>query len=450
MYIKNRAEIKGAKMKNNNLYPNEYIPFTTKKEGALPPSENSFLINLCAFIIAVTCILLIKHYNLMQAGVSALLTFIAILTFSILSMEFLFRPQQSIFTKIKIRRKFNIIRWATKLLALFAIWSIIGFLYWLFPIYKDRLFTTYLICLREYWWLLCLLGAIYFALEDCIGEKSDDAYWQLGRWLMSFRSDAKKEEIVELLRGWGVKFFYLALMLPYFNRRLNWFMRADFSYMFDTPSNIFRYANDIIFFADLAIAAAGYMMTFKIFNTQIRSSEPTLFGWIVAVGCYWPFWSDLFSRYYLSYGTGIYWQNIFADSYWFYVWMFLILICEAIYSLATIALGIRFSNLTYRGLVTSGPYRFTKHPAYVFKNISWWLISMPFLAFGNNPSQAIRGTILLFALNLVYYARARTEESHLSHYPEYVEYALMMNKKSIFAPLAKLLPFLKYKEPEKK
>ena len=48
------------------------------------------------------------------------------------------------------------------------------------------------------------------------------------------------------------------------------------------------------------------------------------------------------------------------------------------------------------------------------------------------------------------YLRAKTEERHLSHYREYVEYAQMMNDKSIFRWVAKLLPFLKYKPLQKK
>ena len=129
--------------------------------------------------------------------------------------------------------------------------------------------------------------------------------------------------------------------------------------------------------------------------------------------------------------------------------MSMILILELVYSLATVALGLRFSNLTYRGLVTGGPYRYTKHPAYVFKNISWWLISMPFMVWGANWQLALRGCILLFGVNILYYVRAKTEENHLSHYPEYVEYALKMNEKSIFVPLVKVLPFLRYKAPGK-
>ncbi len=51
----------------------------------------------------------------------------------------------------------------------------------------------------------------------------------------------------------------------------------------------------------------------------------------------------------------------------------------AIYAWATLAFGIRFSNLTYRGVLTNGPYRFTRHPAYVSKNLFWWLSVLPFM-----------------------------------------------------------------------
>ena len=113
---------------------------------------------------------------------------------------------------------------------------------------------------------------------------------------------------------------------------------------------------------------------------------------------------------------------------------------------ATVAAGIRFSNLTYRGLWNTGPYRLTKHPAYVAKNIVWWLMFMPFVI--SSGMQAVRYSVLLLLVNGLYYLRARTEERHLSHYPEYVAYALEMNRKSIFRGVAKLLPFLAYRPPK--
>ena len=43
-------------------------------------------------------------------------------------------------------------------------------------------------------------------------------------------------------------------------------------------------------------------------------------------------------------------------------------------------IGPRFSNLTHRGILTHGPYAWSKHPAYLSKNLFWWLSSLPFLA----------------------------------------------------------------------
>ena len=44
-----------------------------------------------------------------------------------------------------------------------------------------------------------------------------------------------------------------------------------------------------------------------------------------------------------------------------------------VYAWASLAMGLRASNLTNRGIVTTGPYRLMRHPAYVAKNISWWI-----------------------------------------------------------------------------
>jgi hypothetical protein len=52
----------------------------------------------------------------------------------------------------------------------------------------------------------------------------------------------------------------------------------------------------------------------------------------------------------------------------------------AIYAWATVAFGMRFSNLTHRGVLTHGPYAWSRHPAYLSKNLFWWLSTLPFLA----------------------------------------------------------------------
>ena len=103
------------------------------------------------------------------------------------------------------------------------------------------------------------------------------------------------------------------------------------------------------------------------------------------------------------------------------LWGSVILLLVFVYAWSTVVFGLRFSNLTNRGIITAGPYRFTKHPAYLAKNISWWLVSMPFLS-ESGGSEAIRHCLLLACLNFIYFLRAATEERHLKTDAAYVEY----------------------------
>ena len=96
-----------------------------------------------------------------------------------------------------------------------------------------------------------------------------------------------------------------------------------------------------------------------------------------------------------------------------WVWAGLLATLTAIYAWATFAFGIRFSNLTYRGVITNGPYRFTRHPAYLSKNAFWWLSVMPFLVTSGSLVDMVRNTVFLAAVSGIYYWRARTEEAHL-------------------------------------
>ena len=86
------------------------------------------------------------------------------------------------------------------------------------------------------------------------------------------------------------------------------------------------------------------------------------------------------------------------------------------YIWATISFGIRFSNLTHRGIIAAGPYYFLKHPAYVGKLCSFFLISVPFV---NGVKDVLRWGLLVG----VYYWRAQTEMHHLRAVgPAYAQY----------------------------
>lgn len=51
----------------------------------------------------------------------------------------------------------------------------------------------------------------------------------------------------------------------------------------------------------------------------------------------------------------------------------------AIYSRASLALGFKASNLTNRGIVSHGPYKYVRHPAYICKNLAWIIGGFPMI-----------------------------------------------------------------------
>jgi protein-S-isoprenylcysteine O-methyltransferase Ste14 len=316
----------------------------------------------------------------------------------------------------------------------------VAFLYWLFPEYHGAFYDRYYLMLRNLSlpWLALALPYLYFV--DRRMRNPCDGYWHMGK-LASLRWQEVDTGIVgQHLLGWMIKGFFLPLMFTYMCNDLGRLLAYDFARLTDFK-NWFDFLYDQLYFIDVGLVAMGYLMAFRITDTHFRSAEPTMLGWAVALFCYEPFWS-LFGRQYVSYETGYAWGAWLWNTPVMYgLWGTAILILTAIYVWATVVFGARFSNLTNRGIITNGPYRWTKHPAYVAKNLSWWLLAVPFVAQGT-VAEALRHSLLLLGLNLVYLLRARTEERHLSRDPDYVAYALWMEEHSLFR-FVRHLPILR-------
>jgi protein-S-isoprenylcysteine O-methyltransferase Ste14 len=75
-----------------------------------------------------------------------------------------------------------------------------------------------------------------------------------------------------------------------------------------------------------------------------------------------------------------------------------------------------------------------KHPAYLSKNLSWWMISVPFVACAGWWT-AVQSCLMLGAANLIYYLRARTEERHLAADPAYRDYREFIASHGLWAYL---------------
>jgi len=261
----------------------------------------------------------------------------------------------------------------------------------------------------------------------------------LGRW-----RNCDRETLKQHVLGWLVKGFFFPLMFTYlimdFTRLLN-FNPASLT----NSVAVYDFLFLLTFSIDVLFAAMGYMMTLRLSGAHIRSTEPTLLGWSVAIVCYQPAWS-FFSSHYLDYQDGFAWGAwLSATPGMLTIWVVLISALNLVYLWSTVTFGVRFSNLTHRGILTNGPYRFTKHPAYIAKNLSWWLIAVPFLPI-HGWDMAFKQCLMLLGLNLIYYLRAKTEERHLSWDETYVAYAEWMEQKGIFRSIGKLVPAIKFKK----
>ena len=103
------------------------------------------------------------------------------------------------------------------------------------------------------------------------------------------------------------------------------------------------------------------------------------------------------------------------------------MVLTAFYAWATFAFGLRFSNLTYRGVLTNGPYRFTRHPAYVSKNLFWWCATLPFLVQdGSSAVETIRNCFFLLVVNAIYFWRQDRGSFLLREDAKYREYHAYM------------------------
>jgi protein-S-isoprenylcysteine O-methyltransferase Ste14 len=299
----------------------------------------------------------------------------------------------------------------------------IAVLYWMFPEYQQggQFYGNYYTALKVLLPLWAVAALPYLYWVDRRMAQPLDGLWQFGRLLLGQWRGLDLRLIGQHLLGWLVKGFFLPLMFTYFCDNLNKLLHYDLKLLHNFQG-LYDWAYFFMYFIDVSLVSMTYLMALRATDTHIRSTEPTMFGWVTALVCYQPFWS-LISRQYIDYDTGLSWGVWFGNLPWLYeLWGCMILFTVAAYVWATIAFGARFSNLTHRGIITNGPYRYTKHPAYLAKNLSWWLISTPFMLSGGVQA-TLRRCLLLGLLNFIYYLRAKTEERHLSLDPVYRRYA---------------------------
>jgi len=337
-----------------------------------------------------------------------------------------------------------------KALGLYFTFAVIALLYWVLPEYHGSFYVAYWDLIRLLALPIGLISIPYLWMVDRKMNNPRDSLLIVGSLVLKFLTTLDLKQLFLAIQnehatlkqyflGWLVKAFFFPLMFVYFTRD---FQRA---LTFPTGPQVsfldyFDFFYSFLYMIDVGIVSMGYAASLKLFDTHIRSTEPTFRGWIIALICYEPFWS-LVSPLYIVYSQGPSWKSWFAaHPTWLTLWGSGILFLLIVYVWASVSFGSRFSNLTHRGIITNGPYRWVKHPAYVSKYLSWWMISLPFLI-SNSAAQSVRNSLMLALLGFIYYLRAKTEEAHLLSDPAYQDYSKWIDHNGLWskfrAPLQK-------------
>ena len=159
----------------------------------------------------------------------------------------------------------------------------------------------------------------------------------------------------------------------------------------------------LLFFVDVSFFVFGYLTESTRLNNIVVSVDPTLSGWLICCICYPPF--NILTAGILG---GLHEVGAVFGPAWLWVVLSMVgLILLTVYALASVNLYGKASNLTYRGLVTTGTYGIVRHPAYTTKVGSWVLITSPFIV--TNPW--LIATVI--GWTTIYILRALTEERHI-------------------------------------
>ncbi len=324
-----------------------------------------------------------------------------------------------------------------KLVGLWSTWAVLGLFYFSFGAYRSPRYDFFFDLLTDLIPVIIAVSVLYVLFVDRYMREPRDTLWYTGHWILGGEG-SDPAMLREHARGWVIKGFFLALMFT----ELPWFVSSVTSTplekIFADPVLATVWAISVTFMFDVGFGVTGYIFTSRLLDAHIRSSNPYLSAWLFVVVCYPPF-VMIESGGLLDYRGELNWSDWLAgNDTLLVIWGVLLVLVNLLYVWATIIFGPRFSNLTHRGIITNGPYRFFKHPAYLAKNLLWWLTYLPFLSM-IGPADAVRNCLLLLSVNFIYYMRARSEEWHLIEDPDYQNYSAWIAENGLLPRLRRAL-----------
>jgi protein-S-isoprenylcysteine O-methyltransferase Ste14 len=307
---------------------------------------------------------------------------------------------------------------ATRLAGILAVVASLGSLYWVFPEYSGEFYRPFFRTLAEYWWFLFALGLPILWFECSTDpHPSSSLEYKAGLSVIELApSRLTRSEWMEFILTWLLRIFFIPVVFAYFCAGVESFWKALSQ---GGLAGNFEGIYGLLLMTESAFACVGYLFCTRLLGTQIRSVDKTAAGWVSALACYPPFWSTLTVLYLGKSGSS--WVKLVEGNEVLQVaYASFILVFMTFFTWANISFGTRFTNLTHRGIIFAGPYRFLRHPAYVSQMIALFAITTPF--WRDNLFLSLQALVMYAAMCAIYYVRAKTEERNLLS--QGLEYAL--------------------------
>lgn len=234
-------------------------------------------------------------------------------------------------------------------------------------------------------------------------------------------------------RLWALK----AIFIPLYGGSLLAIVSMAFTLDLSEPMGWLVLAVTLAYTVDLAFGLSGYLFASNELAPTLRSTQRLVLGWVVCIACYGPIFTHwpAFEAVVL---TEISWPSSLVPGPVTIPATVAMLVLLALYVSASVHFGLRFSNLANRGVLTAGPYRLMKHPAYFAHVANAWIIAlvlMPAAGIDLGPSQ----WLVPLAFTGLYWARARTEEMHMREDPIYVGYADWISRYGLLGRLKRVV-----------
>ena len=265
---------------------------TTAETPTRPASVTSFGLNLIALAVLLATLYFLR--TAAPANVDPMVVLLASLSVPVVLIDVLvLRVHRRASTGLEWDkpRPPDFARVGTKLLGLTLTLSLIALTYWALPEYQGSFYFPLYNTLGRFWPSLVIVAVIYVWFVDGLMREPRDAYWQLGRLVLGHPSDLRGPEIANHFRGWLVKAYFIPLMFIWLHGSVHELVTFDLRGASWANLHAYDYIYTLIFGVDLLFTTAGYALSMRIIDTHIRSAEPTMYGWTVALFCYQPFFS---------------------------------------------------------------------------------------------------------------------------------------------------------------